>query len=169
VDKMVCEPCIHHFTPLDFKILTAESLFTQYDEFLKMAHLIDDLENLLCEAVNTYGVQWAEKPLWRTWSLEQFGRFLMRNIRSYVKACPDSVSSLLYIIHTSYPVRKKHTSDNPSFTSTPIRPRVSHLRTPTTPDSSNFGVKLRDISCRARAMGRTQQRRRERRGQWVVW
>ena len=40
-----------------------------------MARLIDDLEKLLYEAVNTYGVQWAEKPLWHTWSLDRFGKF----------------------------------------------------------------------------------------------
>jgi len=91
VDKMVCGPFVslpylHRSTlPLEFQnTYCGENLLMQHDEFLKMARLIDDLEVLLCEAANTYGVQWAEKPLWRTWSLDQFGRVLMLISRPYV-------------------------------------------------------------------------------------
>ena len=95
VDEMVCDPVVSlapPFHPTGFSKYSLQRIcFTQHDEFLKMAHLIDGLEVLLCEAANTYGVRWAEKPLWRTWSLDQFGRFSRRYF-ILREACANSVS-----------------------------------------------------------------------------
>ncbi|SRR5258706_5306644 len=68
-----------------------------------MARPIDDLEKLLCEAANTFGVQWAEKPLWCTWSLDQFGRFssrysLLHEVRTdsvFLRTPDDTPATLL--------------------------------------------------------------------------
>jgi len=121
--SFVSLPYLHRSTlPLEFQnTYCGEDLLTQHDEFLKMAHLIDDLEVLLCEAANTYGVQWAEKPLWRTWSLDQFGRFLMLIPRPYV------TKHVLLLTRCS-PARKYSQPQSflHSFPNTPARITFTH-------------------------------------------
>jgi len=70
-------------------------------EFLKIAHLIEDLEKLLCEAVNAHGVQWAEKPLWRTWSLDRFATMLPTLLHQYARAHHTYAYQLLPTLRTS--------------------------------------------------------------------
>ena len=44
--------------------------------FLKMTKIIRSLEQLLYEVHKTKGWKFIEEPLWVTWSLEKFGKFV---------------------------------------------------------------------------------------------
>ncbi|CCM02930.1 uncharacterized protein FIBRA_05045 [Fibroporia radiculosa] len=41
-------------------------------QFMKMNHIIENMESVLCEAHKVKGWRWVQEPLWVTWSLEKF-------------------------------------------------------------------------------------------------
>lgn len=54
-----------------------EEFSSQHKQFQKMNNVIDNLEAVLVDAHKVKGWQWVhEEPLWVTWSLEAFGKFL---------------------------------------------------------------------------------------------